>query len=71
MRHIQKWWFWSILGPIYPRENKNITKNQHFPKNCILTTMKSHKFQVLQKSQNSYKIIFKKYIFRPKIDFLS
>ena len=25
--------------------------------------MKSHKFQVLHKSQNSYKIIFKKYIF--------
>ena len=40
MRHIQKWWFWSILGPIYPRETENITKNQHFPKNYILTTIK-------------------------------
>ena len=59
--------FWSIFGLNLPREKKNIAKNQTFRRNYILRTIRRHKFQVPDKSQNSYKIIKKNPFFEPKM----
>ena len=48
--------FGPILGPIYPWKNKNIVKKQNLARNYILMTIKQHKYQTPDKSQNSYKI---------------
>ena len=48
--------FGPFLGLIYPWEPKVLPKKQSFPRNCILMTIKWHKSQVSEKSQNSYKI---------------
>ena len=36
--------FGPFLGPIYPRNNENIAKNQKFLRNCTLRTIRWHKF---------------------------
>ena len=45
-----------FLGPIYYWKCQNIAKNQNFPWNYILMTIKQHKYQVPDKSEKSYKI---------------
>ena len=50
----------------YPRKTKNIAKKQSFPRTYRLSTIKLHKFQVPQKSQNSYIINQKTQFLGPK-----
>ena len=60
--------FGPFLGPIYSQKTQNIPKNQNF-----FQKLNPHVYQIIQvpdKSQNSYKINFKKTFFRPKMDFL-
>ena len=47
--------FWPFLGPIYPRKTNYFDKNQIFPRNYNLSTIRWHKSQVPDKSENSYK----------------
>ena len=42
------------MGPIYPQKTQNIAKNQNFPRNYSLSTIKLRKSQVPHKSENSY-----------------
>ena len=61
------WDFGPILGPIYSRKTKNIAKKQHLTKNYIFKTIKLHKSQVPDKSQNSYKNFQKSLFWGPKM----
>ena len=56
-----------FLGPIYPRKNENIAKNQSFPRNYILRAIQQRKSQVPDKSQNSFKNYQKNRFFGPKM----
>ena len=44
------------IKSIYPWKTQNIAKKQNFPRNYILMTIKYHKSQVSDNSQNYYKI---------------
>ena len=48
--------FRPFLDPIYPRKPKILPKTKIFSRTYILMTIKQHKSQVPDKSQNSYKI---------------
>ena len=48
--------FGPFLGLISPQKTQNIAKTQTFLRNYILMTIKWRKFQVPDKSYNSYKI---------------
>ena len=54
MEGTQSLQFWSIFGPIYPRETKNIGKSQNFRRNYILRTIRLCKSQFPDKSHNCY-----------------
>ena len=56
--------FWAQFTP---QKTENTAKNQNFPRNCILRTVKWHKFQVPDKLQNSYKNYQKTPFFGPRI----
>ena len=48
--------FALFLDLIYPQKTQNIAKNQNFPRNYILMTIKQQKYQVPDKLQSSYKV---------------
>ena len=52
--------FSPFLGPIFPPKNQNIAKNQNFFQKLHPYDYQITQSQVPDKSQNSYKIDFKK-----------